>query len=178
MTACKTSSTVLIPISEKENSSQFKCVSYMGWTGNTAEKKPPGQISKSVIQDEMSLIKIDENKINCRLLLRSHTSSDQSFDAYQVKLNGKVVPVITDSSTVEVKDYEYSGSYTIAYLRSSVLDFDIDKPIDRIFRVIEREVFFSIPASLESTDEIKIDIGASIDHNGAKLGTKFIFKIV
>lgn len=176
LVACKTSSTVLIPSGDKENIAKYKCVNYMGWTGNTAEKKPPGQISKSVIQDELVITKVEQNETQFKLILRSHTSSDQDFSAYKVKLNGSNAPVLVGSNTVEVKDYEYTGTFNVAYVRSSVLNFNLSEPAQKIFRVIEREITFTIPKTVDLTTETKIELGAKIDHNGARLGAIYIFK--
>lgn len=174
----KNSNTVLVSKSDLDNMEAYVCTNYMGWTGTTDERKPPSQISKSVIQDEAIITKIEADKIHFRLKLRTNTEHDQSFSAYKIKLNEVEKPLRVVSQTVEVRDYTYSGEYTVAYIRSPNLNINLSKPVENIFRVINREIDFYIFTKTDIDKDIKLEVAAEIDNNSGSLGAIFIFKFV
>ncbi len=180
--SCKTVQTTLVPKADMEHLSNYKCVNYMGWNGTTYETNTPGSIPQTAIQDECKLLKIEGNKVTCELLLRSHTNIDQDFTRYMVKLNGKTIAPIIQGQSMEVRDYTYTGSYTVAAVHTSnsdgrSFDMDISKPADMIFRVIERKVIISGVVD-NMTDELSIDLGLRVEWNTVPLGEIFRFKMM
>ena len=153
----------------------------MGWAGNTYEVSTPGSISKTAIQDECTLQKIEGNKVTFDLIIRSHTAIDQDFARYMVKLNGKMIAPIIKEQSMEVRDYAYTGEYTVAAMRTitgaGTFDLNITKPEEYIFRVIERKI--TVVGVVEAmSDEISIDISIPVEWNTARLGEVFKFKMM
>lgn len=120
--------------------------------GGKHEEEVPGHLQHDIIRDEATLAVATGGEICFDVVVRSESQYDEPFEqlAPGCEVDGDDYEAIAEGELVSVADYGFEGSQTVmhaeAVTASEFLGLSIERPVERVFRVVSREARLCCPA--------------------------------